>query len=93
MTRFHFVRPDLWRLFWSIVGIATASCLLLGTILAVEFAIQAHGKSSPPNYLGLWFFCVFLYSWWLLLSIWQITVPVVLVLGGLLASLRRTRET
>ncbi|HEX7322013.1 MAG TPA: hypothetical protein VF299_03625 [Mycobacterium sp.] len=91
MSRLRVVRPSLRRVFWSIVAVAVVCCVLAGLLL-YGYDIVTHDDPEPTpkgDYVNL--FVVELTIWGpiAVLTIWYITVPVIVALGVLAASIRR----
>lgn len=90
--RFQFRGPSVWRVLWSIVGV-TVLCGIVAGIVLYANAIITHSDPEPTptgDYIRLFLLDITFWGPMLLLTIWQVSVPVILVLGGLVASLRRT---
>lgn len=93
MTGLHFVKPSAWRAFWC-VALATSMVYVAWVIALYVLALVTQGDS--PSYSGersgflAWdlIFAAPIYA----LMFWYLSLPVVIVLGLLIASLRR-RET
>lgn len=91
MTRLQFVKPTPWRAFWSL-ALASLMVYVIWIIVVYILAIttQADSSSPPIEHGGLlgWdaVFAAPLYA----LMFWFITVPAVIVLGALVATVRRS---
>lgn len=91
MKRFQFRRPSVWRALWSIIGIALLCGVLTGIALfAYDMALPSDPPTATGDYVRLFLLDITFWGPMLLLTIWQVSVPVILVLGGFAASLRRT---
>lgn len=92
--RFHFVRPSLWRVIGMTLATIALICVITGIALYVGLLVSTHddglGPTPTGDYIRLFFVSIVFYAPMFLLIVWQITVPSILVLGALVASLRRT---
>ena len=95
MSQLYFAKPSHWRILWSVVAVAVLASALLGCALFIG-AIATHHDTGPTpggDYLLLFILDLTFWGPTLLLTIWQVSVPVVIVLGVLLASLRKTHTS
>lgn len=87
MTSFRFVKPSLWRAF-SCLLFATFVVYAIWIIIVYILAIVTHGGSLPDSGgLLAWdlIFAAPIYA----LMFWYLSLPMVVVVGGLLACIRR----
>ncbi|WP_079647674.1 hypothetical protein [Mycobacteroides abscessus] len=66
-------------------------CVIAGTVLYIGL-IATHHDNAPTatgDYIRLFFVSIFFYAPMFLLIVWQITIPALLALGVLVASVRR----
>jgi hypothetical protein len=95
MNRLHFRKPSIWRVFWTTVAVAAAGSLLAGLGLFTG-AIAKHsdaGRTSPGDYVRLFILDLTFWGPVLVLTVWQITIPVIVALGVLVASLHMRSKT
>lgn len=95
MTRPQFAKPSFRRLLWSTVAVAVAGCLIAGSALFVGALVVSSDDPIPTStgdYIRLYFVAILLWGPSLLLIVWFITVPLVMVLGVLIASVRRETD-
>lgn len=93
MNCFQFVRPSLgWVVGMTIAAIALV-CVIAGIVLYIGLIATHHDDGPTPtgDYIRLFFVSIFFYAPMFLLIVWQATIPGVLTLGVLAASLRRNR--
>ncbi|MEB3070374.1 hypothetical protein [[Mycobacterium] vasticus] len=86
----HFAKPSLQRVIWSMIAVAVASCVVAG--LAASIGLIVTARDTPPDcgeYVRLVVMCLTFWGPILLLTIWFITIPVIIALGALVASIRR----
>lgn len=91
----HFAKPSLRRVIWSIVAVAVASCVTMGLAEAIGLIVTARDTSPTPDggeYVRLMVMCLTFWGPVLLLTIWFITIPAIIALGALVASIRRRRH-
>ena len=90
MTRLRFVKPTPWRALWSLV-LASLMVYVIWMIVVYILAITTPTDSSSPSteHGGLlaWdaVFAAPLYA----MMFWFITLPTVIALGALIATIRR----
>lgn len=88
----HFVKPSLRRVIWSMIVVAVACCVVISSAYVIG-ALVAPGDDPAPTSTGEYVLLavVFLTFWSpsLLLNFWYLSLPVIVVLGLLIASLRR----
>lgn len=92
MSRLRFVRPSLGRLVGMTIATIALVCVITGIVLYFGL-ITTHqdiGPTSTGDYIRLFFVSIVFYAPMFLLIVWQITIPAVLALGVLAASLRKT---
>lgn len=92
MSRLQFRRPSSWRMLWSVVGVSLVCGVAAGIVLYTN-AIVAHSDTQPTpvgDYVRLFLLDITFWGPMLLLAVWQVSVPVILALGTLVASLRKT---
>ncbi|WP_050438710.1 hypothetical protein [Mycobacteroides abscessus] len=66
-------------------------CVVAGIVLYIGL-IATHHDSAPTatgDYIRLFFVSIFFYAPMFLLIVWQITIPAILALGVIVASVRR----
>lgn len=91
MSRFQFVRPSLGRVLGMTIATIALVCVITGIVLYVGLIATHHDGGPTPtgDYIRLFFVSIFFYAPMFLLIVWQITLPAVLALGVLAASLRK----
>jgi hypothetical protein len=92
MTHFHFVRPTLWRVVWSIIAAAFV-VYLTGIVVVYVLALTTHGvvqPSSSNTYVGLLMWDMVFAAPVFVLFFWWATIPAIIGLGVLAACVRRT---
>lgn len=90
MSRLHFVKPSPWRVLWSTIGVAVLCGVLAGvTLFAYETTLPSDPPTPTGDYIRLFIWDILLWGPAYLLMVWQITVPVMIALGVLAASLRK----
>lgn len=93
MSRFHFVKPSLWRLMWSVVAVAAGICVITGVAVFVGILVShppATDSVPTGDYVRLFVVCVVFYSLMYLWIVWWATIPAIIGLGVLAACVRRT---
>ena len=91
MNRFQFVRPSPGRIVAMTLATTALVCVVAGIVLYIGL-IATHHDSAPTatgDYIRLFFVSIFFYAPMFLLIVWQITIPAILVLGVIVASVRR----
>ncbi len=94
MNRLRFTKPSLWRVLWSVVAVAVAGSVIVGFALYIG-AIATHNETEHPptgDYVRLFILDLTLWGPILVLTVWQVTIPVIGVLGVLVASVRKTSK-
>lgn len=94
MNGLHFARPSAWRVFWSVVA-AVFVVYLITVIVLYILAVTTSGgplSESSNGHIGLLMWDLLFAGPIYALTFWFITLPAVFVLGGLMASFRRTRR-
>lgn len=92
MTRLQFRAPSARRLLWSVVGVALLGGVIAGIVLYAN-AITTNDDAEPTpigDYIRLFLLCLTVWGPLLLVTIWQVSVPVIVLIGALAASIRRT---
>lgn len=92
MNRFQFARPSLGRVVGMTITAIALVCVITGIVLYVGLIATHHDGGPTPtgDYIRLFFVSIFFYAPMFLLIVWQITIPAVLALGILAASLRKS---
>jgi len=93
MSRFHFVKPSLWRLVWSVVAVAAGICVIIGVAVFVGILVShppATASAPTGDYVRLFVVCVVFYSLMYLWIVWWAAIPAIIGLGVLAACVRRT---
>ncbi|MBV0918241.1 hypothetical protein KC238_13370 [Mycobacteroides chelonae] len=91
MSRVGFRQPTVWRLLWSIIGVAVLCGMLIGIAMFIyELTLPSVPPTPTGDYVRLFFLDITLWGPIMLITAWPFTVPAILVLGALVASLRRT---
>jgi hypothetical protein len=91
MNRLHFIKPSIWRVLWSVVAVAVAGSVIVGCGLYIG-AIATHndtGHTPAGDYVRLFILDLTLWGPMLVLTVWQVTIPVIGLLGVLVASIRK----
>jgi hypothetical protein len=92
MNRLRFARPSIWRVLWSVVAVAVAGSVIAGFGLYIG-AIATHndaGHTPAGDYIRLFILDLTLWGPILVLTVWQVTIPLIGLLGVLVASVRKT---
>ena len=85
------VKPPLRRIIVSIILVGAVSCILMGIFL-YALAISGHKDRNPVNageYVRLFVVDITMWGPLLLMTLWQATIPVIVVLGVLAACVRK----
>jgi hypothetical protein len=92
---FRFAKPSVRRVLWSVVAVAAVSCVIAGIALSIGFIVDYDGPQPVPKgeYVRLVIACLTLWGPIFLLTAWPISTPAILVLGFLVACVRRTPVT
>lgn len=90
--RLRLTKPSLRRAIWSMVAVAVACCVIVSSAYVVGALMTASDDPAPTStgeYVQL--AVVFLTFWspLLLLNFWYLSLPVIVALGLLIASIRR----
>jgi hypothetical protein len=96
MTAFRFAKPSVWRVIWSLIAVAAASCVLAGTGLFIHALVVSHNDPTPTStgdYIRLFIAFILLWGPSLLMIVWWISVPMITGLGVLAACIRRGAAT
>jgi hypothetical protein len=88
--RFRFAKPSLRRVLLSILAVVAVCGVIVGTALSSGFIRGATGHVPTGDYIRLVILCITFWGPILLLTIWQITIPVMIALGVLAACVRRS---
>jgi uncharacterized membrane protein len=94
VNRLRFTKPSIWRVLWSVVAVAVAGSVIVGFGLYIG-AIAIHNDTEHTltgDYIRLFIIDLTFWGPILLLTVWQVTVPVIAVLGVLVASVRKTSK-
>jgi hypothetical protein len=89
MSRLRFAKPSPKRAVLSIIAVTIASCVITGIALAVSYT---HGLSDPApagDYIRLFITFVVVWGPTYLMFFWWATIPALVGLGTLVASVRR----
>lgn len=92
MNRLRFTKPSIWRVLSSVVTVAVAGSVIVGFGLYTG-AIATHndaGHTPAGDYVRLFILDLTLWGPILVLTVWQVTIPVIGLLGVLVASVRKT---
>ncbi|SLE48120.1 Uncharacterised protein [Mycobacteroides abscessus subsp. massiliense] len=91
MNRFQFVKPSLGRVVGMTIAAIALVCVIAGIVLYIGLITTHHddGATAGGDYVRLFFVSIFFYAPMFLLIVWQVTIPGVLALGVLAASLRK----
>jgi hypothetical protein len=89
MIEFRLTKPSLKRVVLSIVAVAVMSCVITGIALAIDYT---HGLSDPApvgDYIRLFITFAAVWGPTYLLFFWWATIPALICLAALVASVRR----
>ena len=89
---FHFAKPSVRRLMWSLVAVAVVSCLIAGIGLAigsVRVGYESIVPASTGDYVRLIVLCLTFWGPVFVLTAWPFSLPTILALGALAACVRR----
>jgi hypothetical protein len=89
MSRFHFAKPSLKRLLVSTTVVAAVTCVVTGIALAVGYTHWLTDPAPVGDYIRLFITFVVLWGPTYLLFFWWATIPGLIGLGALVASVRR----
>lgn len=87
-----FAKPSLRRAIWSIVAVAVACDVVVSSAYVVGAIVTGRNDSDPTTtgeYVQLAAMFLTFWSPILLLTFWYLTLPVVITIGLLIASVRR----
>ncbi|RIT26822.1 hypothetical protein D2E76_27875 [Mycobacteroides abscessus] len=92
MNRFQFVKPSLGRVVGMTIAAIALVCVIAGIVLYIGLIATHHDDGATPtgDYVRLFFVSIFFYAPMFLLIVWQVTIPGVLALGVLAASLKKS---
>ena len=87
----EFVRPSVWRAVLWIIAVAAVFCVIVGIALWVGLIVTYHDSdhASAAEYLRLFVVCIVFYAPMYILIPWWLSIPGILVVGTLVASVRR----
>lgn len=90
----RFVRPSVGRVVGMTLATIVLVCVITGIVLYIGLITTHHDSEPTPtgDYVRLFVVSIAFYAPMFLLIVWQVTVPAILALGTLIASLRRTRH-
>ena len=89
MSELRLTKPSLKRAVLSIIAVTVVSCVITGIALAISYT---HGLSDPASvgdYIRLFITFAAVWGPMYLLFFWWATVPALICLGVLIASVRR----
>jgi hypothetical protein len=92
VTRLRLTKPSVWRVLWSVVAVAVAGSAIAGFGLYIG-AITTHhetGHTPAGDYVRLFLLDLMLWGPMLVLTVWQVSIPVIGLFGVLVASVRKT---
>lgn len=89
MTHLQFVKPSPWRAFWSL-ALASLIVYAIWTIVVYILVLTTRHESLSPSseHGGLFAWDVVFAAPVYALMFWFITVPVIIALGALVATIR-----
>jgi hypothetical protein len=93
MSRLRWVKPSLKRAVVSTTAVTMVSCVVTGIALAVGYT---HGLNDPAplgDYIRLFITFIALWGPMYLLFFWWATIPALIGLGAIAASVRRGHAT
>lgn len=88
MSELRLTRPSLKRAVLSIIAVTVVSCVITGIALAISYT---HGLSDPApvgDYIRLFITFAGVWGPMYLLFFWWATIPALICLGALVASVR-----
>jgi uncharacterized membrane protein len=91
MNRLRFAKPSIRRVLWSVAAVAVAGSVIVGFGLYIG-AIATHndsGHTPAGEYVRLFILDLTLWGPILVLTVWQVTIPLIGLLGVLVASVRK----
>jgi hypothetical protein len=89
MSGLRLTKPSLRRAVLSIIAVTVVSCVITGIALAISYT---HGLSDPApigDYIRLFITFATVWGPMYLLFFWWATIPALICLGALVASVRR----
>ncbi len=89
MSRFYFAKPSLKRAVVSTTAVAVVSCVVTGFALAVGYTHRLTDAAPVGDYIRLFITFVVVWGPTYLLFFWWATIPGLIGLGALVASVRR----
>jgi hypothetical protein len=92
MNRLRFTKPSIRRVLWSVLAVAMAASVVVGVGLYIG-AIAIHNDTGPTpagDHVRLFVMDLTFWGPVLVVTVWQVTIPVIGVLGVLVASVRKT---
>jgi len=90
MSRFHFAVPSLKRLLVSTTAVTVVTCAVTGIALAVGYTHRLTDPASVGDYTRLFITFVVVWGPTYMLFFWWATIPGLLGLAALVASVRRS---
>jgi hypothetical protein len=90
MSRVHFAKPSAWRVFWSLFA---AAFVVYVVAVVVVFISAAFSSNRPPStssneHVGLLMWDLIFAAPVFMLTLWFVTIPVIVALGVLCAIIR-----
>ncbi|MEO8816292.1 MAG: hypothetical protein ABI307_13110 [Mycobacterium sp.] len=88
----RFAKPSAWRVLWSIVAVAVMCCIITGIAVDIGFVLTHNETEHTPtgDYVRLFVVSIAFYAPMFLQIVWQVSIPVILALGLLLACMRKS---
>lgn len=95
MSHLHFVRPTLWRVFWSVVAAAFAVYIIVVVVVFILGLTTHDGPklTSLNDCVGFLMWDIIFAGPIFALMLWFVTVPAIIGLGVLAACMRRVAAT
>jgi hypothetical protein len=75
---------------WSVIAVTVICCVITGIVLSIGFIHGATAPAPTDEYIRLVILCITFWGPMYLLIGWWITIPTMLVIGVLVACVRRT---
>lgn len=93
MRGLRFVKPSVVRVFWSIIAAIAICCLIAGLSLFIGGIAtdDDRGATSTGDYIRLFFVFIMIWGPGIILIAWKFSVPFMIGLGWLAASVRRVK--
>lgn len=89
MSRVHFVKPSAWRVFWSLFAAAFVVYVVAVVVLiSAAFTSNRPPSTSSNEHVGLLMWDLVFAAPVFVLTLWFVTIPVIVALGVLCASIR-----